>query len=266
MGRMPTFSTSDGLTLKYTRWDGDGNHRPVVLQHGIVADTNANWMGPGVVAALRAAGLTVLSLDARGHGRSAAPHEPAAYGWAAMAQDIRTLLDVTGLDDVALVGYSMGGILALDAAAADDRIPRLAVGGIGSGVVDVGGIDHRAFGPDRERAFAGLLAAFETDDPAEVPVASTPFRVLADLLQADRLALAAVATGLADGVPPRMELTSVKVPTLVLAGEDDPLATEPERLAAAIPDAKLRVVPGDHLGAVLHPDFSAALVEFLVAG
>lgn len=263
---MPTFSASDGLTLNYTRWDGDGNHRPVVLQHGIVADTNANWMGPGVVDALRAAGLTVLSLDARGHGRSATPHDPAAYGWAAMVQDIRTLLDVTGLDDVALVGYSMGGILALDATAADDRIKRLAIGGIGSGVVDVGGIDHRAFGPDRERAFQGLLTAFETGDPAGLPATSAPFRMLADLLQADRLALAAVVKGAADGDPPHLDLTAIKVPTLVLAGEDDPLATEPERLAAAIPGAELRVVPGDHLGAVLHPDFSAALVEFLTAG
>ncbi|MEU4340642.1 hypothetical protein AB0H00_05100 [Nocardia sp. NPDC023852] len=45
-----------------------------MLPHGVVADTNANWMSTGVVGALRAAGRTVVSLDARGHGRSDKPH------------------------------------------------------------------------------------------------------------------------------------------------------------------------------------------------
>jgi pimeloyl-ACP methyl ester carboxylesterase len=53
------------------------------------------------------------------------------------------------------------------------------------------------------------------------------------------------------------------VPALVLAGADDPFAAEPERLAAALPNGALAVVPGDHLMAVLNPAFHTALVDFL---
>ncbi|WP_406279688.1 hypothetical protein OH799_12505 [Nocardia sp. NBC_00881] len=70
--RMATFATWDGLQLNYRVWEGEGV--PVVLQHGVVADTNANWMSTGVIGALRAAVRTVVSLDACGHGRSDKPH------------------------------------------------------------------------------------------------------------------------------------------------------------------------------------------------
>ncbi len=50
---------------------------------------------------------------------------------------------------------------------------------------------------------------------------------------------------------------------MVLVGADDPLAARPEVLAAAIPGATLRMVPGDHLGAVAVPEFAPAIVDFL---
>jgi pimeloyl-ACP methyl ester carboxylesterase len=52
-------------------------------------------------------------------------------------------------------------------------------------------------------------------------------------------------------------------PTLVLAGDADPLADRPEALAAAIPGARVAVVPGDHSTALRTPAFAAALVDFL---
>lgn len=261
---MPTFTTFDGLDLNYTRWEGDGRSRPVVLQHGIVADTNANWMSVGVVDALNRAGLTVVSLDARGHGRSAKPHDAARYSWHAMAGDLSGLIDDLGFDEVSLVGYSMGAIIALQAATVDARIRRLVVGGVGCGVVDVGGIDYRAFAGDPEAALKELVGALLSEDREQVRGPGSPFRMLADALGADRWALAAVAMGLLGGGPAEYDLNAIDVPTLVLAGDDDPLAAEPERLAAAIAGAELRVVPGDHLMAVMDPAFATALVEFLV--
>ena len=83
---------------------------PVVLHHGFVADANLNWAGPGVVAALVAAGRYVVAApDARGHGASSKPHDPAAYGEGAMARDLGTLFDVIGADAVDLAGYDGGG-------------------------------------------------------------------------------------------------------------------------------------------------------------
>ncbi|MGK8500281.1 alpha/beta fold hydrolase [Nocardia asiatica] len=138
---MTKFETWDGLELNYRVWEGEGV--PVVLQHGVVADTNANWMSTGVVGALQSAGHTVVSLDARGHGRSDKPHEAHRYSWEAMAKDVRALYDELGFEDVVQVGYSMGGVISLMVAATDPRVRRLVVGGIGSGVLDCGGVDRR---------------------------------------------------------------------------------------------------------------------------
>ncbi|WP_067541268.1 alpha/beta fold hydrolase [Nocardia crassostreae] len=249
---MAKFTTWDGLQLNYTVWEGEGT--PVVLQHGIVADTNANWMSVGVVSALQRAGHHIVSLDARGHGRSEKPHDPARYSWQAMAADVRALYDELGLDRVVQVGYSMGGIISLLVAAADQRVERLAVGGIGSGVVDCGGIDWRVI------AAEDVITAMRGDGVGAPPIARM-FRILADAVGSDREAIAAVAAALNEA--PIKSVADISVPTLVLAGNSDPFAAEPERLAAAFPDAGLAVVPGDHLMAVADPGFSQALVEFL---
>ncbi|WP_431970922.1 alpha/beta fold hydrolase [Nocardia sp. bgisy134] len=249
---MSKFKTWDGLELSYRVWEGDG--RTVVLQHGVVADTNANWMSMGVVAALQAAGHRVVSLDARGHGRSEKPHDAARYSWDAMARDVRALYDELGLEDVAQVGYSMGGVISLLVAAADERVAKLAVGGIGSGVIDCGGVDRRVVEPE------AILLAMNGDGAGAPPVARM-FRVLADAVRADLAAIRAVVVGLDDR--PIAGLDDITVPALVLAGSGDPFAAEPDRLAAALPDGRSVVVPGDHMLAVMHAEFKAALVEFV---
>ncbi|WP_280296709.1 alpha/beta fold hydrolase [Nocardia abscessus] len=249
---MTKFETWDGLELNYRVWEGAGV--PVVLQHGVVADTNANWISTGVVGALRSAGHTVVSLDARGHGRSDKPHEAHRYSWEAMARDVRALYDELGFDEVVQVGYSMGGVISLMVAATDPRVRRLAVGGIGSGVLDCGGVDRRVIDlPDLQAAMTG--------DGAGASPTAKMFRVLADAVRADVAAMHAVATGL--DARPIETLADITVPALVLAGDNDPFAAEPERLAEALPNGTLAVVPGDHLMAVVAPAFHTALVDFV---
>ena len=46
-------------------------------------------------------------------------------------------------------------------------------------------------------------------------------------------------------------LERIGAPTLVLAGAADPLAVRPETLAQAIPQARLQIVSGDHMGRAL---------------
>ncbi|MEU4246162.1 alpha/beta hydrolase [Amycolatopsis sp. NPDC026612] len=253
---MPTFASFDGLRLNYTVWEGEGGYRPVLLQHGFAADTNANWISTGVVAALREAGFTVVSLDARGHGRSEKPHDESRYTEDAMARDVSALLDELVLDEVSMVGYSMGAVIALTATAADKRIRCLATGGVGSGIVDFGGVDLRVVKP------ADVASALLAEDPSTVPPSGVPFRLLADAVGGDRQALAAVALASREG---HLDLSAIGVPTLILAGEQDQLAAQPERLAAAIAGARLVRIPGDHMTAVMSPAFAEALVAFLSA-
>jgi alpha/beta hydrolase fold len=197
-----------------------------VLHHGFAVDALVNWVHPGVVDALVQAGRQVWAIDARGHGRSEAPHDPERYGEATMAVDLRALFDVIGAERIDLVGYSMGAIVALLTATQDHRVRRLAVGGVGAGVVELGGVDTRAVAP------GAIIAALQAEDPETIAdPGALAFRRLADALGADRQALAAQASRRHQEPFP---LSRITAPTLVLAGDADPLAVRPQVLGGAV--------------------------------
>ena len=253
---MKTFETWDDVRIAYQEWGGgESPSPPVILHHGFVADANANWVATGVVDALVAAGHKAIAPDARGHGRSEKPHDPARYGEQRMARDLAVLLDLIDAPQVDLVGYSMGAIVALIYASGGERVRRLVVGGVGSGVVECGGVDRRTVSTD------SIIEALDAEDPStlEAPEAAA-FRRLADALGADRQALRAQASSIFRG---NIALERISAPTLILAGDADPLALRPEVLAEAIPNATLRIVPGNHIEAVGDPSFRQSIVDFL---
>jgi pimeloyl-ACP methyl ester carboxylesterase len=250
------FTTWDEIEIAYGEWGSRDSSPPVVLHHGFVVDANANWVLPGVVDALLGAGRWVVAPDARGHGRSEKPHDPASYGEQRMARDLAALLDLIGAAQVDLVGYSMGAIVALLLSSEDDRVRRLAVGGVGAGVIECGGVDRRAVSNDSIIHALGAQDAATLEDSG-----AAAFRALADALGADRKALAAQAASRYQG---GIALELISAPTLVLAGDSDPLAVRPEVLAAAIPNATLMLVSGDHAGAIGDPRFTQSIVDFLV--
>jgi pimeloyl-ACP methyl ester carboxylesterase len=247
------FTSYDGIQISYRTW-GTATSRPVVLHHGFVADAQFNWVVPGVVDALVDAGHHVVALDARGHGRSEKPHDPARYGEDTMARDLGVLFDEIDAAELDLVGYSMGSIVSLIAASRDPRIARLVVGGVGSAVVELGGVDQETI------SSAALVAALEVEDPTTITDRSAAgFRAFADGIGGDRLALAAHAR-VVHSTP--IALGDITAPTLVFAGIDDPLARRPEVLVDAIANAELLLVKGDHFGA-LNPTAISAIVAFL---
>ena len=253
---MGTFTTDDGLHIAFEDWGGAGSGPPVVLHHGFIADGRLNWLYGGVVDAFTAAGRRVIAPDARGHGRSDKPHDPAFYGEDRMSRDLGLLLDHLDLDQIDLVGYSMGAIVSLITASRDRRVRRMVVGGVGCAVVESGGVERRMI--DGDQLVQGLL----TDDPSWItdPVARQ-FREFADAIPGnDRKALAAQATAVHRG---GVDLAAITAPTLLIAGRDDPLASRPEVLVGAIPGAKLLVVDGDHMVALGDPRFVPAMVGFL---
>ncbi|HZM80459.1 MAG TPA: alpha/beta hydrolase [Candidatus Limnocylindrales bacterium] len=251
---MKSFESADGLNIAYYEW-GDVSGIPVVLQHGFSASALSNWEMTGIVAALVEADRRVIAIDARGHGASDKPYDPAFYGEQRMADDISALLGLVGADQADLVGYSMGGVVALIVAANDARIRRLVTGGIGASAAELGGVDKRAVAG---RALVEGLLTEDTstiDDPRVMA-----FRLFADAAGADRRALAAQALA-AHNQP--IGLERITAPTLALAGADDYLASRPEALAAAIFGARWRVLAGDHLTVVRNPEFVEAIVKFL---
>ena len=87
--------------------DSGGGGRPVVLIHGWPLSSQAWHLQ---VPALRAAGYRVVAYDRRGFGRSDDSGETGAgYGYDTLADDLQRVLDQCRLQDVTLVGFSMGG-------------------------------------------------------------------------------------------------------------------------------------------------------------
>src|ERR1700733_3977481 len=98
---------NDGVRIA---WEEAGEGAPIVLVHGFASDRGQNWRAPGWYQTLTGAGRRVIALDCRGHGESAKPHDPSAYG-DAMVDDVAAVMAAAGVESADVMGYSMGGML-----------------------------------------------------------------------------------------------------------------------------------------------------------
>ncbi len=241
------FTAEDDLTLAYHEV---GSGPPVVLLHGYISAALDTWMRSGAAGGLLAAGRRLIMPDMRGHGESARPHEPGAYPKDALTTDTQTLIGHLGLTDYDLAGYSLGARVAARLMALGARPGRAVLGGTGLDPI----VHAAGRGENYRRLFAGL----GTFAPG------TPEGQMQDHLTsigADPIALSRVLDTFVD--TPREALAAVEVPTLVIAGDDDTARGSVEELAAVLPRGRLRRVPGDHLTALLGPQFRDELAAFL---
>ena len=246
---MPSFN-SGGVEIAF---DDEGNGEPILLVHGFASNARVNWHDTGWVKTLTEAGRRVIAIDNRGHGRSAAPHDPALYTVPEMAEDLRRLLDHLGVIKTAVMGYSMGASISTWLAIAHpDRVDRLILGGLASNVVrGVGGYEDAAL----------VLEA------AQLPSDATPkalaYRSFAEQTKSDRLALAACMRSIRHPVS-EAELAAISCPVLVVAGENDEVAGSVAALVALIPGAQGVVLPRrNHMNAVGDRGYKQAVADFL---
>jgi pimeloyl-ACP methyl ester carboxylesterase len=244
---------SNGVTIHYETF-GDG--KPIVLVHGFASSVKGNWGATNWVETLQPV-RRVIALDCRGHGESGKPHDPEAYGGENTSGDVLRLMDHLNVAEADLFGYSMGaGIAAYLLAHHRDRFTSVVMGGIGN-----------VFQSMRGEAAQVINDALLAEDPSTItnPVAAA-FRAFADLNPSNDLkALAACAMRTRQPMDPA-DFADVDIPVLIVDGEDDVLATNPEELAAAIPGARLVMIPGrDHLTVVPDPRFKEEVLAFLQA-
>ncbi len=252
---------SDGVRLHYI---DQGAGEPVLLIHGFALDLGINWVGPEIVSALTDAGYRVVAYDARGHGASEKPHDPAAYGPPDLEDPIR-LLDHLGIARAHLIGYSRGGHIAHHLRATHPaRLRSVILGGFGAGAGPQAGPDSamRATLADALVAedFRPLVRAVTTDaSPEEVEAWQGR---LAE--RNDGRALAAAF--LAPSFPgfDAEELRTNRVPTLAVIGERDAFRDGVERMREAMSGLEVLVLAGaDHASALTDPGFVTALLGFL---
>lgn len=232
-----------------------GNGATVMLVHGFASTHAVNWVNTLWTTTLGRAGFRVVALDHRGHGQSQKLYDPAQYGPAIMAEDVRRLMDHLEIERADVIGYSMGARITAQLAAVHGwRVRSAVLGGLGMRLVE-------------GTLFAtGIVEAMEAPSIDDVtdPFLRT-FRAFADQLKADRKALAACVRGSHQPMA-REQCAQIKAPVLIAAGTKDPLANDPAKLATLFPDGRVLEIPGrDHNLAVGDKVHKQGVLDFLAA-
>jgi 2-succinyl-6-hydroxy-2,4-cyclohexadiene-1-carboxylate synthase len=235
-------------------------HADLVLLHGFT-QTGRSWQPVRDVLGAR---YRAVAPDLPGHGQFAW-RRPATF--AACDAYLRALTDAP----FTLVGYSMGGRIALHAAlAVGARVRRLILIGASPGLADAAEREQRrvsdAVLADRIEAIG--VEAFAREWAAQPLFAGMP-RGIADQIDTDRrrntaTGLAAALRGLGTGVmPPLWErLGELAMPVDLVVGErDEKFRAIAERMAERIPAARVHVVAA--AGHAAHLEQPGALAELL---
>ncbi|MFD1715982.1 alpha/beta fold hydrolase [Amnibacterium flavum] len=265
MQHAPRFLTERTFTASSPRIAflefGDPEGPVVVLLHG-VGSSASTW---SELAPLLDPSRLYLMPDYRGHGLSEASSVP--YAVDDFVDDLIRLLDERGIARVSLVGFSIGAVIALAAAlAAPDRVEALVL---------LNSIAGRT-AEERQRAEA-RLELIRSTAPAELAPASgerwfsAAFRAAhPDLVDAELAIVAGVAHApYAAAYAVLVETDQlerageISVPALIATGEHDGGSTPAmsEKLAARIPDSRLRILPG--LKHYMHIEAAPAVAELV---
>jgi pimeloyl-ACP methyl ester carboxylesterase len=263
----------DGLRLHLLEW-GPVAAPVVVILHGF---TGHAWQAERSARVLDGR-YRVVALDQRGHGDS---DRGDVYGSVPMVSDLIGTLDTLGIERVALVGHSLGGIVGMCAAALHpERFTHLVLGDIGPEPAPEGVARIRASVAERD-VFTSLDDAFATQaalNPTADRVALR-HRVEHNLVPLpDGTLTWKYDRALRDGTA-RYEnfaadeqwafLAAIAVPILILRGElSDILSVDiAERMLASNPNASLVTLPGaGHSIATDAPDLVTAALDSFLSG
>jgi pimeloyl-ACP methyl ester carboxylesterase len=243
------FARNDGVRIHY---ETAGGGPALVLHHGTMG-SGPDWQDIGYVDALKDRHRLIL-IDARGHGQSDKPHDPAAYDLRLRAADVVAVLDDLGVPSASFLGYSMGGWIGFGLARHfPQRIDAFIIGGA-----------H----PYAENTQA-IRDRMPTDQAAYIAIAEQTYGALltparrARLLANDLVALRALSRDrddIADVLP------TMTMPSLVFCGELDPRLAQARQAASEMPNATFLGLPGcDHVGTTRRTDIIIPRIRTLLS-
>jgi poly(3-hydroxyalkanoate) depolymerase len=261
------FVDVDGVRL---RTSVRGSGRPLLLITGLGASLDLAWPFERELAAR---GVQAVGFDAPGVGQSTAYRRPRRVP--GVARTVERMLDALGYDQVDVLGVSLGGAVAQQLAhQAPRRVRRLVLAATAPGLGGVPGspsvllalaTPRRYYQPDYYRRVAGRIYGGQARrDPDALLHGSLARFIERPSVWGYLGQLYAIS-----GWTSLPWLRKLRQPTLVLAGDDDPIVplVNGRILALCIPGARLRVVRGGgHLFLLERPAVIAAVVaRFLAA-
>jgi 3-oxoadipate enol-lactonase len=265
---MPTIDVND-TSLYYEDTGPGSTGETIVFSHGLL--WSAEMFAPQI-AALRGR-YRCIAWDHRGQGRSASDHRH-TIGIELVWQDAMALLDRLAVAPVHFVGLSMGGFVAMRAAARRPELVRsLILLETSAGPEPLENIPryrmlltiYRAFGPKLTANRVAKIMLGETirADPRRKAEVARYVK-----LMSSRRDIWKATNGVIDRAPIGAdELARITARTLIIVGDED-VATpraKAERMAAAIAGASLVVIPrAGHSSTVEEPAaVTRAIEEFL---
>ncbi len=247
-----------------------GGGRPLLLLHGFTGSSQ-NWQP--ILPALTAH-CQVILVDVLGHGRTASPPDESRYTMDRVAADLIALVDELGYSEIGVLGYSMGGRLALFTAVTHpQRISHLILESASPGLATA--VERQArVAQDRELADwieANGMEAF-VKRWEKLPLwhsqqqlsPETRQQLHQQRLQNNPAGLANSLRGMGTGAQPSLweQLPTLTIPTLLLAGElDTKFIAINRQMAALLPKTHLEIVPG--AGHTVHLERPLAWVQTL---
>jgi pimeloyl-ACP methyl ester carboxylesterase len=248
------YADNQGVRIHYRV---EGNGPPLVLQHGFLQSIE-DWDEGGYSDALK--GFRLILVDARGHGASDKPHDPAFYLLDKRASDATAVLDALGVAKAHFWGYSMGGRIGFAMAKfAPERIERLVIGGAHPYAMSQAGF--------RQLCEIGIKSgggAFVAALEAALGIAAPPgwkSRLLSADFRAFHAAVGVDPAGQEDALP------SMRMPCCLYAGEADQRFSQAKRAAEAIRDATFFSLPDrDHVGGFMAADVVLPRVRAFLLG
>lgn len=266
---MPTLSINGARY--FVEQHGDGP--PLLLLHGFTG-SGRSWQPLfGELARHR----RVITVDLPGHGRTVMPHDLRRFTMQAIATDLSSLLHELDCPETALLGYSMGGRLALHLALhAPDRFTTLILESASPGLKTMAGRAARA-AADEQLALdietAGIASFVDRwerlplfDTQRTRLTAAEHDRLRRGRLSTDPSGLANSLRGMGTGVQPSLwpQLGETAMPVLLIAGEEDAkFAAIAGEMANEMPSATLALVPD--AGHTVHLEQKQAYLKLLMA-
>ena len=244
---MTFMTTRDGTKLYYKDW---GAGRPVILIHGWPLSADS-WDDQAL--ALADAGYRAIAYDRRGFGRSDQPWS--GYDYDTLSDDLADVMEATGAQNAALVGFSMaggevarylsryGGKNVSQAALISSVVPyMLKTDDNPNGVPEPMFAQMTAgMKADRPKFFADFFKSFYGVSALSHPVSSELLENSVDVaMQAGLKPTLACAAAFAT-TDFRPDLAAFTVPTLIIHGTADqtvPIDATGRAAAKAIPNAK----------------------------
>lgn len=269
--------TGEEIEISYNDY---GQGKPVILIHGWPLSKE---MWEYQLGDLVNAGLRVIKYDRRGFGKSSKPWD--GYDYDSLTEDLRALITELDLQDVTLVGFSMGGgeVARYFAKYGSDRIAKAVL--VSSILPYLAKTNDNPDGVDQS-VFAEMMEEMKKDrigflddfgkkffgvnllnHPVSTPLLEY-YRTLASHASARSTQQCALSFAQTDF---REDVKAINVPTLIIHGDKDqtvPIEASSDRLSKLLPDARYEVYDGAPHGLFYtHRDrLNGDLIDFILEG